>query len=374
MSIPKVLHVSSARLAVGGVERFLLGFCENLRQEYKFALLSGADESFQSRLGQAGCFPFAWNVKSPLDLQAAEQVGAAMALYQPAIVHLHDARAALIVRLLSRQRGAKIVYTVHLPPYSYRWKRFTALRRFIYAQVERFLNRSFTDAIVYPSISGWQEALHRQYSPSHKAFCIPNGIDLTPFASPSFERRSVNEVPIVCTVARLSEEKNVGLVLEAASLLVKQGLRFVLWIVGDGPQRKELEMKAERLGLASYTRFWGAQADVLPFLQKADIFVLASWYEGRSYSVMEAQAAGRLGCVLSNVADHAEMAAEGCGRVFPPGDVSACAEQLGWLIAHPQERGEMGRAGRAKAFREYSLQTMVGQYRNLYRSLLEEGV
>ncbi len=369
MSKPRVLHVASGHLSTGGVERFLLNVCQSLQNEYAFALLSGADVEFQSRIGNVGCSPFFWNVKRSFDVRAAKDFLNIFAHYQPQIVHLHDARAALIVRLTAWRTETKIAYTVHLPPYYYRWKVLTAPRRFVYAQIERFLNSYFTDAVVYPSVKGWKEALEKRYVPSRKAFCIPNGIDLTLFASAQCEHRRPNKVPVICTLARLSKEKNVGLLLEAAALLVRRGFTFRLWIVGDGPQREDLESRAKQLGISEYTQFLGARADPVSLLCKADIFVLTSWYEGRSLSVMEAQAAA-LPCVLSDVDDHALMVRNGCGRLFPPGDARACAEQLEWLLSHPQNRIEMGRVARAQAFQEYSLQLMVEKYRILYSDLM----
>ncbi len=368
---PLVLHVSSARLAFGGVERFLLNLCEGLQEEFQFVLLSDADAVFQPRARQAGCYLSNWRVRGPMDLRAARLAAAALSLHQPAIVHLHDARAAFIVRLFARHKKTKVIYTVHLPPYYYRWNRFTALRRWMYVQVERLLNLFLTDAIIYPSVSSWKESLYKRYVPPHKAFCIPNGIDLTSFAVPAATPRPKNEAPVICTVGRLGEEKNVGLLLEAASILAKQGYKFSLWIVGDGPQRITLETMADRLGIAPYVHFWGAQADVSFFLHRADIFVLASWYEGgRTYAVMEAQAAG-LPCILSDIADHADMVANGCGKVFPPGDALSCARHLEELLLDPQVRLEMGQAGRARAFQEYAVQAMIEKYRHLYQNLIE---
>ncbi len=369
---PKILHLASTKLSSGGVERFLLGLCQSLRADFKFALLSGADESFSKQIYDFGCATFPWNVNRAFDMRAALRFSAALQIYQPDIVHIHDARAGLIARAGLKRIKAKVAYTVHLPPYYYRWEKFSSQRQFIYASVERLLNTYRIDAVIYPSRRGWQDALRNRYAPESKALCIPNGINLSPFANAP--RKDANPVPVICTLARLSEEKNVGLLLEAASILTKRGRALSLWILGDGPQRADLERRAAELGLAPLTRFWGRVDDVSALLFQADIFALTSWYEGgRSQAVMEAQAAG-LPCVLSDVGDNDSLAENGCGFLFPEGDAEACAANLEMLLLDPQLRQQMGAAARTKALETYSLPTMAEAYRKMYRALTDSKV
>jgi glycosyltransferase involved in cell wall biosynthesis len=365
---PKILHLSTARLISGGVERFLLGLCRGLQGEYQFSLLSGAQEVFTEQIQAAGCESFKWEVRHTFDLSSVRALAKAIDLIQPAIVHIHEARAGLLARPLLKWRGIKTVYTVHLPPYYFRWPRFTRLRQALYASIERVQNTFLTDAVVYPSQRGWADAIRKRYVPAQKGFCVQNGIDLTPFAADQSQRGA--GTPTICTVARLSPEKNIGLLLEAASILKQRGLSFRLWIVGDGADKNILETKAGELGLAPQTQFWGEQKDIASILFQADIFALTSWYEGgRAQAVMEAQAAG-LPCVLSNVGDNALMAADESGLLFNEGDVQGCAEQLQRLLLNQKERSKMGEKARQKAFAAYGLQDMASQYRKIYQSLL----
>jgi glycosyltransferase involved in cell wall biosynthesis len=369
--IPKILHISAAQLSSGGVERFLLGLDQSLRDDYNFALLSRADTQFSYQMEELGCNVFPWNVNCPLDISAARNLQKTINLFAPDIIHFHDARARLISLLGMGRRLARVVYTVHLPPYYYRWGSFTSIRTFVYGTIERILNTYFTDLVVYPSRRGLEYALQNRYVPEHKAVCIPNGIDLHPFElMGSNHKHQENTIPIICMVARLSPEKNVGFLLEAAALLKKRGCSFQLWVVGDGPERLELEKKAGQLGLAAQTRFLGRLEAVAPILLQSDIFTMTSWYEGgRSQAVMEAQAAG-LPCVLSDVGDHASMVDDGRGLLFPEGILQACVDSLEYLLENQQERLLMGANARKYALKVYNLQTMSDQYRQIYQKLL----
>jgi glycosyltransferase involved in cell wall biosynthesis len=368
---PKILHVTASQLSSGGVERHILGLCQSLRDDFKFALLSGADDLFSKQLREASCFTYPWSVRRAFDISAARTFSAAVQLYRPEIVHIHDARANLLSHLWPWGAEVKTIRTVHLSSLQYRWGRFDRTRRFLHAGMERFFYTFFTDMVIYPSRRGWRDALRYHYVPENKAVCIPNGIDLKPFESVQPKTIQKNG-PVICTVARLSPEKNVALLLEAASILGQRGRDFQLWVVGEGPERTGLEALSERLGLSSRTRFWGRQEDVASILFQADIFALTSWYEGgRAQAVMEAQAAG-LPCVMSDVGDNASMADGGAGLIFPEGDASACADRLERLLADPQLRLEMGTTARRNAFQVYNLQVVADQYRQVYRSLLEK--
>jgi glycosyltransferase involved in cell wall biosynthesis len=370
---PRILFVAATQLSSGGVERFLLGLIPSLQNDYEFALLSGAREEFANQIQEHGCGVFHWDVNGLLDGNAARALAQTIREYQPDLVHFQDARARLIAAVSQHRRTWCNAYTVHLPPYYYRWGRFTKLRRFLYAAIERIFNTCFSDAVVYPSRRGWEEARRWRLAPASRLICIPNGIDLRPFESPRQSER-VAGPPVICTVARLSPEKNIGLLIEAASLLKKRGRDFSLWIVGEGPQRAVLEQLAEQRGVMSLTKFLGRQEQVAPILFQADIFALTSWYEGgRAQAVMEAQAAG-LPCVLSDVGDNASMLDGQRGLLFPEGDSSACADQLEALLLNPQGRLQMGAKARHFAFEVYNLQTMADQYRQVYESLLDKRV
>jgi L-malate glycosyltransferase len=367
---PKILHVSAVQLSSGGVERFLLGLCQNLRNDYEIALLSGADKQFSIQMQELDCTIFSWKVNRALDFSAGRKLREIEKLFSPDIIHFHDARARFISRLGNWRGAEKLVYTVHLPPYFYRWRRFTNLHRFFYAGIEKILNTHFTDRVIYPSRWGWEYALRHRYVQTQRGLCIPNGIDLQPFGSAvSNQKEQASTIPIICTVTRLSPEKNIGFLLDAAAILNIRNCLFRLWVVGEGPELAALERKADQLNLASVTRFWGRQEAVVPILMQSDIFALTSWYEGRSLAVMEAQAAG-LPCVLSEVGDNALMVEGGCGLLFPEGDLNACVDSLEYLLKNQEERVQVGLNARKKALKEYSLQIMSEQYQKIYRQLL----
>jgi glycosyltransferase involved in cell wall biosynthesis len=92
------------------------------------------------------------------------------------------------------------------------------------------------------------------------------------------------------TAGRLVSQKGHDLLLEAFAKLQNPNLALV--ILGEGPLRQELEVRAHNLGLAKSVRFLGFQTDPFPFFREADGFVLSSRFEGYPNVILEALAVG----------------------------------------------------------------------------------
>jgi glycosyltransferase involved in cell wall biosynthesis len=83
-------------------------------------------------------------------------------------------------------------------------------------------------------------------------------------------------------------------------------------------------------------------------------------------------AASELPIVATRVGGNAEVVADGdTGRIVPARDSAALAEAMGWMAAHPDEARAMGRRGRDRVIRQFSIEAMVDAYEASYRRLLE---
>ena len=95
-------------------------------------------------------------------------------------------------------------------------------------------------------------------------------------------------------------------------------------------------------------------------------FALPSLAEGVSNTVLEAMASG-LPVIATDVGGNADLVVDGrSGCVVPAADVAAMAAAIMSLAIEPERAAAMGRAGRAKVEVQFSLQSMVAAYRNLY--------
>lgn len=160
----------------------------------------------------------------------------------------------------------------------------------------------------------------------------------------------------VLFTGRLSQSKNVDVLLRAVAQVHAQGHRVTCSVVGEGPERSALESLAGRLGLGSLVEFAGGvdAGRVLGYLETADVLVLASETEGWPKSIAEAMAFG-LVCVGSNRGLVPQMLGEGRGIVVPPRDVPALASVLANLSRSPNDYLEMRRKATAWA-RQFSIE------------------
>lgn len=97
---------------------------------------------------------------------------------------------------------------------------------------------------------------------------------------------------VIGIVSRLSFLKNISFLIDIFFEIHKVEKKSILLIVGDGPERKKLESKVERLGLENSVIFYGNSNEVNKILQAIDVFVMPSKCEGFGISLLEAQAAG----------------------------------------------------------------------------------
>jgi glycosyltransferase involved in cell wall biosynthesis len=165
-----------------------------------------------------------------------------------------------------REQGGKVIgwgLGSPTPSGSFSWMRLNRRKRFI----------SQFDALITYSQAGVQEYARLGFPPE-QIYCAPNAVATKP-TQPLVQRppKFLAGKPIILFVGRLQARKKVDQLIRACAQLpvIKQP---VLWIVGDGPQRRELEALAEEM--YPDTKFYGAQhgSELDLLFQSADLFVL----------------------------------------------------------------------------------------------------
>ena len=199
---------------------------------------------------------------------------------------------------------------------------------------------------------------------------IPNGVDTDRFrpATPALRRQRRHELalpdaPTAVYCGRLVSEKRIDLLLAAWEGIDLGQPRASLVIVGAGPESERLRRLA-----GSRVHFAGETADVLPYLQAADVFVLPSATEGLSNALLEAMAAG-LPPVATRVGGATDVVADRItGRLVAPGDRDALREALGSVLADPA-REALGARARASVVGTHALPSVADRLVALYQEL-----
>ncbi|MCB9169463.1 MAG: glycosyltransferase [Flavobacteriales bacterium] len=176
---------------------------------------------------------------------------------------------------------------------------------------------------------------------------VPFGVDPERFKP---DPRPAEGPVVIGTVKTLSPTYGVDRLIRAFAHLVRmKGVPDLrLRIVGDGPQRKELERLVTTLGVQDRTVLAGAapHAEVPGELGRMHVFVALSRAESFGVAVIEASACA-LPVVVSDAGGLPEVVEEGVtGYVVPQGDPMKAAERLFRLVTDPEERVRLGEAGR----------------------------
>jgi glycosyltransferase involved in cell wall biosynthesis len=190
----------------------------------------------------------------------------------------------------------------------------------------------------------------RMVPPEHwsKIFVVRCALDLMDLPSQGSSGKNVR--PRLICVGRLSPEKGHFGLLEAFAQVRTSGVDGDLVFVGDGPERARIERAIDNLDLRANVSLKGAldEQATLQQIANADILVLPSFMEGLPVVLMEAMALG-LPVIASRVAGIPELVTDDQeGLLFCPTDWNELAEKIGQLIADPERRQRLGRAGRSK--------------------------
>ena len=377
-----------ARLNMGGPALHVSYLSSGLRERgYETTLVAGSVSPGEQSMAyvaeelgvQVTTIPHLHREISPLrDLLATFRLARIMRELRPQILHTHTAKAGAVGRaaalLAGRARPPIVVHTFHGHVLRGYFGRFWTG---VFRTLERLLARP-TDVLVAVSPEVRDELVAMGIGPESKFAVIRLGIQLEERVAidpaTRAETRRVMGIGddrfVVGWIGRMTGVKRTDDVLRAVRLLRDRGVDACLCMVGDGPDRDQVEQLAGELGIVRHCLFPGYQEEVGQFFSAFDVFVLPSGNEGTPVTAIEALAGGcpvvatRVGGVPDVVRDGED------GFLVEPGAVDELAERLAQLAADPKLRARMGASGRDRVVARYSVPRLIDDVDVLYRGLL----
>lgn len=262
-------------------------------------------------------------------------------LLRDGVDHLHahfGTNPAMVARIAGKLSEIPFSFTVHGPD------EFDA-------PVALNLRGKVADCAFCVAISSYgRSQLMRWSSYDHwpKIKVVRCGVDRAFLAGK--QQADITEAPRLCTVARLSGQKGVPLLLEAAARLKSAGCTFHLTVVGDGELRTEVEDLIRSHELSDLVELAGLASteEVVDHLNHARAMVLPSFAEGLPVVIMEALALRRP-VIVSSIAGTPELVDAECGWLVPAGSVEKLADAMQEALeATPARLLAMGEIGRAR--------------------------
>lgn len=217
----------------------------------------------------------------------------------PDIVHLHSSKAGVIGRLAAISTNTKVVFTVHGWSFTDGVK---TSKKIIYRFIERMMS-PFTDLFICVSKFDLDIG-YRDHVINNKrnAVVIHNGSKYVE----KKEKKAANETdPLrLIMVARFSKQKNQLGLLKALYSLRNENIK--LSFIGDGPTLEEAKYFVNQHHMNNKVSFLGFKSNIGMYLDKNDVFVLSTFYEGLPISIIEAMSHG-LPIIASNVGGNKEL-------------------------------------------------------------------
>lgn len=366
--IRRVLHVVPDMVPYG-LERVvasLVTLCDGERYQSAIATLySPQDGGLDSGLERDGVRVFAMGKKRGFDVRMYSRFTRVLREWQPDIVHTHNYVLRYTLAPSLALRVPAMVHTIH----NVADREVDSLGRWL----QRFAFRGMVQPV---AIAQEVVRTYAQVYGGPEPPLIPNGIPVDRYAKGRNARQawrkaegfSDAELLFVC-LARLYPQKNHATLLEAFATVSRRVPEARLLLAGDGDLRADLERQAAGLGIGSRVRFLGRREDVPETLGAADVFVLASLWEGNPLSVMEAMAAG-LPVAVTAVGGVPELVGDDrSGFVVRAGDAEQLAAAMIQLAEDPGRRASIGRAAQRRAYARFDERAMVAAYEELYDRL-----
>jgi glycosyltransferase involved in cell wall biosynthesis len=173
---------------------------------------------------------------------------------------------------------------------------------------------------------------------------------------------------VVLSVSRLSPEKDIPTLLDAFARLHQARPHSRLLLAGDGPDRARLQALVAQHGLQAVVQLPGRVAQPMAWMARADVFVLASQYEGFGNVLVEALASGVPVVSTDCPVGPREILQDGrYGRLVPVGDVAALALAMGQAL----DQGAQPAGAQAHA-QQFTEARACAAYRALFDSLLNK--
>ncbi|MEO0475090.1 MAG: glycosyltransferase [Planctomycetota bacterium] len=368
-----ILHTRTITGSGGGPDKTILrsaGMLDTTRYKAIAAYLHPAgDSGIEALRGTAARFGMEMHTipeRGPIDRRAIRLLRDLCKRLHVDVWHAHDYKTDLLGRLIARSHPMKLVTTMH---------GFTGetWRTRLYAKLSHRALRRY-DRVLAVSPALMRYAAEHGVHPD-KLRHVPNGIDLAeskrqqPREQAKYAIGLAKDEHAIALVSRFSIEKGVDRAIRMFASLHQLRPNTRLHLIGDGPQRAELEAIVDQLGLTYQVRWWGWQKDTRPILEAMDMLIQPSRTEGLPNTVLEAMAIG-LPVAATAVGALPDVLDAGACGVMLASDESGWAEQILPMIDLPLVRERLLCAAWIRVNEQYDFTKRMQRVEAIYDELV----
>lgn len=274
---------------------------------------------------------------------------------KPDVIHTSGAEANFHGVLAAKLAGIPVIIAeeIGIPNHSKK-------AQFIFSNVYKFANYIVGNSALV------LDAVHRlDKVPKNKLIKIDNPLIFRDLDT-STEKHDSDIFKIV-TISRLEPVKNIEGVIKVLSLLLKEKIKVELTIAGSGILENSLKELVAQLNLQESVRFVGFITDPYPYLQQSDLYILNSFTEGFSNSLVEAMYSKTLSLSTDVGAAPQIIVDSNNGFIVPVNDEGALFNKIKDIINMPGEKHkEIEISGHRTVIGNFSLESHVSELMKVY--------
>ena len=363
MSKKRILYVTTS-LGFGGAEKLILYYLKELdKSKYEFfvcCLREKPEDLLQDYSNYAEVINL--KIRNKFNPSTIFKLLKVFKKLKPDIIHTHLFQPRVytsIVRLFYNHS----VFITH------KHNNVNLRKHHIFILMEMFANLSYKKIIAISK--SVKDSLKRfEFIPDEKIYVLPNCINFNDFRkNVDYKENTDKKQLVIGVVGRLERQKGIKYLLMAMKYILSKFPNARLEIIGDGSLYSELKEISVKLGISNSVIFFGKFANVIPFYNKMDVFVLPSIYEGFGIVLLEAMASG-VPVVATNVEGIKEVVIDSkCGLLVLPENPESIAKAVLTIIENQNLRKSLISEG-VKRAQLFDVQEHVMKLDKLYTNLL----
>lgn len=290
---------------INGVSGSVITLRDELRKkghDVRVLTLSKDSESKMEKTDYLiGSFPVPFYPDTRQTLHFKDKLIKEIIKWNPDIVHIQtEFSIGKIAKKIAKACNAPIINTSHTLYEDYTGYIIPSKRlgRII---ARKFTRSSYADSKAVIAPSDKIKNLLTKYGITAPIHIIPTGIDLDRFkkkvhliekATLKAKLNIPNKSKVIVSIGRIAKEKNLDEIIDFMPDLIEKDKNIILLIGGDGPYKKQIELKVKKLGIEKYVRFTGMipPKNTYKYYQLGDLFVCASTSETQGITYIEALA------------------------------------------------------------------------------------
>ncbi len=354
-----------------GAEMWILALAKNLDTDFIDCQLAITRESegqnieLYNRFQSLGIDAYQIKMRSRFDPRVICKLSRLIKQEKIDIIHTHGYKSDILGLAAAKIAGIKAIAT----PHGFGSEKDMKLQLFI--RLGCLVLKSF-DRVVPLSEELQSDMIRIKVKPS-KIKLIKNGVDLKEIEkerrAKSIPMYNINE-KVIGYIGRMSPGKNLLDLINIFNLLYKDYKNIRLLLIGDGPQKIELENYAKTLTSSSKIEFLGYRDDRLKLLKEINLFCMTSALEGTPRCLMEAMTMG-VPVVGYNVPGVNNLIIhEKTGLMEERDDIKGLKRCWERLLFNEEFARELGQNGREHVINNYSAKRMADEYMNLYQEVM----